>query len=264
MWGGLVIWIDVVIPLMTKQNILSQQEIRKRLDSAQTVVDTWDKLHSQFGKMTDTGWIFRGVSSPDHYPIPSIGRESIYGTYKRAYEERLFEEFKHRAVTLIREPDFSDWNWLAYAQHLGVPTRLLDWTASPLIATFFALQSEAESDRAVFCVKYSKFIHEVNQTRNSPFECSIEGRFSPPLIFDRIRAQRGLFTIHPYPTKIFYREKMKVIRIPSSHVQKFRKALFKYGVDHWYIYPDAEGLGQQMRWQYRSKIGLGSVFMDEK
>jgi hypothetical protein len=136
--------------------------------------------------MTDTSWIFRGVSAPEHYPIPSIGREKQYGPYKRAQEERLFQEFKHRAVTLIHGPEFDNWHWLAYAQHLGVPTRLLDWTTSPLIAAFFALLGDANTDRAIYCVKYSKFIHEVDQKADSPFECVTEGRFTPPLLFDRI------------------------------------------------------------------------------
>jgi hypothetical protein len=55
---------------------------------------------------------------------------------------------------------------------------------------------------------------------------------------------------------------MKVIKIPYEHVYKFRKALYKYSIDPWSIYPDAEGLGLQMRWQYKAKIGLGTVFMD--
>jgi hypothetical protein len=43
----------------------------------------------------------------------------------------------------------------------------------------------------------------------------------------------------------------------ASLVQKFRKQLFKYGFDHWQAFPDAEGLGQQLRWQYKNRIGLG-------
>ncbi len=244
--------------------MLSQQAIKARITNSQTIVGTWDHLHRLLGKMTDTAWIFRGVSSPEHYPIPSIGREKQYGPYKRAQEERLFQEFKHRAVTLIHAPEFDNWHWLAYAQHLGVPTRLLDWTASPLIAAFFALQGNSNTDRAIYCVKYSKYIHEVDQKTDSPFDCLTEGRFTPPFVFDRIRAQRGLFTVHPVPTKIFYAENMKVLRIPVDKVEGFRKSLFKYGVDHWYVYPDAEGLGQQMRWQYKAKIGLGSVFMNHR
>jgi len=242
---------------------LTQAEAKSRRDAASTVIHTWEKLHETLSKMSDTAWIFRGVSSPDHYPIPSIGREMLYGRYKLAQEKRLFEEFKHRAVSLVRGAEFDDWNWLAYAQHIGVPTRLLDWTTSPLVAAFFALQANAETDRAIFCVKYSRFIYEVDRAGQSPFDCKTEGRFTPPLVFDRIRAQRGLFTTHPDPTKIFYRNGMRVIRIPNALVQKFRKQLFKYGVDFWHIYPDPEGLGQQLRWNYRERIGLGQIFTDK-
>ena len=249
---------------MASPETLSQKEIIERIDSSYEEVNTWDHFHRRLRGMIGSEWIFRGVSTPKHYPIPSIGRESIYGPYKRAQEERLFQEFKYRAVALLRAPEFNDWHWLAYAQHLGVPTRMLDWTSSPLIAAFFALESDARSDRAIFCMKYSKFIHEVDGSGSSPFDCNTEGRFTPPLLFDRIRSQRGLFTIHPDPTKVFYRPGMKVIVIPHKQVGIFRKALFKYGIDYWSVYPDAEGLGQQMRWQFRNKVGLGSLFMDKK
>ncbi len=239
---------------------LSQKDIRQKLDAGQHEVDSWEKLHVRLSRMTDTQWIFRGVSSPDHYPIPSIGRERIYGSYKQIQEVRLFQEFKDRAVSIIPYQGLDDWQLLAYAQHLGVPTRLLDWTSSPLIAAFFALEANSNEDRLIYCVKYSRFIHEVDRIGLTPFENHAEGRFTPPLIFDRIRAQRGLFTIHPDPTKIFYRQNMQVIRIPNGLVTKFRRRLFKYGIDFWHVYPDTEGLGKQLRWQFQNKIGLGSIF----
>jgi hypothetical protein len=70
-----------------------------------------------------------------------------------------------------------------------------------------------------------------------------------------------LFTIHPDPTKIFFKPGMRVLRIKNALVKDFRKRLFKYGLDYWHIYPDMQGLGQQLRWQYKNKVGLGSLFM---
>jgi hypothetical protein len=120
---------------------LEDSEAKAALDGAQIEVESWSELHERLSRMTDTAWLFRGVSSAAHYPIPSIGREDQYGKYDKLQEERLFRVFKDRAVALLPSAVFDDWSWLAYAQHLGIPTRLLDWTTSPLMAVFFALNA---------------------------------------------------------------------------------------------------------------------------
>jgi len=115
----------------------------------------------------------------------------------------------------------------------------------------------------LYAVKYSRYIHEVDHRNTSPFEIKQSGRFTAPLAFDRIRAQRGIFTIHPDPTKIFHPKGIRSFLIPRSNVDDFRRRLFKYGIDHWHIYPDAQGLGQQLAWQFKNKVGLGSLFLQE-
>lgn len=239
----------------------SQKAIKAAVDKSHVRVTNWKELHGILESMRDSGWIFRGVSSSEHYLLPSIGREAVYGPYKLAQEQRLFEEFKNRAVSLISDPRFDEWDWLAYAQHIGVPTRLLDWSVSPLVALYFALESNSDTDRVLYAVKYSKYIHEVDHRNSSPFTNSKEGRFTAPLVFDRIRAQRGIFTIHPEPTKIFHPKGLKSYLVDASLVNDFRRRLFKYGIDHWHIYPDAHGLGLQLSWQFKNKVGLGSLFV---
>ncbi len=233
------------------------------IDSSHTEIKSWTDLHGKLESMRDTGWIFRGVTSPKHYLIPSIGREAVYGPYKLAQEQRLFEEFKNRAVALISDYRFDDWDWLAYAQHIGVPSRLLDWSVSPLAALYFALEADSDTDRVLYAVKYSRYLHEVDHRNTSPFANKKEGRFTAPLAFDRIRAQRGIFTIHPEPTKIFNPKGLKSFIIKVSAVKDYRRRLFKYGIDHWHIYPDSQGLGMQLAWQFKNKVGLGSIFLDK-
>ncbi len=244
---------------MRSQEDRTQEEVKEAINTGHIQIGSWKHLHEEFEEMRDSAWIFRGVSSPTHYPIPSIGRQTVYGNYNRIREERLFQEFKDRAIGLITDSRFNDWTWLAYAQHIGVPTRLLDWTTSPLIATFFAIESDVDEDRVVYAAQYSKFVYEVDHPRTSPFDNAEEGRFSAPMAFDRIRAQRGVFTIHPNPTSIFYPEGSRTLLIPNDLVRIFRKRLFKYGIDHWSVYPDFYGLGRQLAWHLKTKTGLGLI-----
>ena len=80
---------------------------------------------------------FRGCTDKDYPLIPSIGRPP----YELQHEQSLINAFKQNAIQFLDQRPDSEWEWIFLARHHAVPTRLLDWTESPLVGLYFATHS---------------------------------------------------------------------------------------------------------------------------
>ncbi len=124
------------------------------------------------------GWAFRGETSAQWPLVSSLTRRLETYCPDRALwplrEERALRVFRRKAHIYLsdRAALEDDLRCLALMQHHGAPTRLLDFTKSPYVAAFFALE-DAVTDAAVYAL-------------NTPALWSAAPAFSPLLTRDRI------------------------------------------------------------------------------
>ena len=188
---------------------------------------TWPELYHHLETYLNEApapWVFRGQKRKDWELKTGIERLrerfDVDCSELPTYELKLVREFFRRAHIYHPSPPDEDdhLEWLALLRHHGGPTRLLDFTYSPFIATYFALQ-EADEDSAVWAIdaKWLKGVAENLVTKSTKdnkifdnFSVNRDGasfekmfRSNPPIRFvrsmnpmrlnERLTLQQGVF-----------------------------------------------------------------------
>lgn len=213
---------------------------------------------------------FRGQGDAKWKLLPYIARKK---NIVKA-EVSLIARFKQSATLLINPPPETEWHWLTIMQHHGVPTRLLDWTESPLVGLYFTVYEKPNKDGALWVLlpcalnkisnithPYSRYIPhfgERNVNNYSPESVSSETTTSlkpiaiiGPRNTARMQSQLGVFTI-------IHRDSIAIEEIDThSHVWRYiipkkRKKtilaeLTRIKIGKFQLFPEIQSIGDILR-----------------
>jgi len=222
-----------------------------------SIADLFNKVAAEHFKFPRGRWVYRGQAKFTYKLVPSIGRTAHTYDTVVDYEKYIFKTFLREAHSYMTDRPNGEWEWLAFAQHHGLPTRLLDWSSNPLVGLYFAVNEHPDVDGKLYTLYAVKRMNEENFSR-SPFELENPEKYYPKLVSQRIRAQEGLFVVSNDPEKeldVSKRPDWEIshFTIPHKYKENILYELFRLGVHRSSMFPDVEGLAARLKWQAATK-----------
>ncbi|MDJ0920098.1 MAG: FRG domain-containing protein [Henriciella sp.] len=225
--------------------------------------------------------LFRGHSSIDYELLPTIYRDAEANHYER----EMVRDFINNCSHLISTAPRNYIEWLFLMQHHGLPTRLLDWSESALVALFFAVESsnaytDKNVDSCVWILNPWRLNDHADLDRNTlpsttskdvdSYTIDIDDPEVPrapsaefPLCVRSLRNsaravnQKAMVTIHGSERIALekYEDLLRAgflskIVIAGSYRQSILSDLDRLGISHDFIYPGLDGLARTIKFKH--------------
>ncbi|MDZ7693936.1 MAG: FRG domain-containing protein [Balneolaceae bacterium] len=130
------------------------------VDHKEKFFEDWQEAKNHFTEFPHN-WIFRGQGNINWRLETSLERAAFQG-WDNKREKGFIEEFKRGAQNYLNPQDIPQTlaEWLSLMQHHGAPTRFLDFTLSPYIASYFAFEEDISSESVIWAINANYFRKE--------------------------------------------------------------------------------------------------------
>ncbi|MCL5058766.1 MAG: FRG domain-containing protein [Actinobacteria bacterium] len=214
-------------------------------------------------------WWFRGHSKSSWKLLPRVFR-----SYPSGVEQSIANHFYTRAHSLHNTlPSSDDYSgWISLMQHYGLPTRLLDWSRSLLVALFFATSSENVNKQpesaCIWAINPIVFNHiQLDEAYALPINTNVVKPLIRPFlkggeekgtcaavlaneIDARMQVQQSAFTIHSHRRPLEELEQnerwLQKIEIDKSSISYLAHDVKTLGITASTIYPDLNHLAKDI------------------
>jgi hypothetical protein len=210
---------------------------------------------------------WRGQANAEWDLLPGVYRDGRNSHYEMGVTLRFWRAAPTRYPKCPPREELS--TWLQLMQHYRLPTRLLDWTQSPLIALFFAVDELPDCDATLWALSpyrlnktnsgdatvFSTADPRIRALVNPAFNVAAPASHHTLATFGeeidlRMTLQLSAFTIHgtaaPLNHDESHRQYLKRLVIPASSKAGFSLALELLGIRRSNLFPDLETLSREL------------------
>ena len=228
---------------------------------------------------------FRGLADLEHGLTNSLSRLARGHPDIAKLELSMLRNFRKYAAQQTSIHVDSIWHWLAVAQHHCLPTRMVDWTFSPLVALHFATEHPEQyaRDGVVWCIDFvnankrlpRRLRAILDEDGSDTFTADMLGEFEtlrdfdalareepfllfvePPALDARILNQAALFSLMPSPSASLHDwlethpDLSRRVLVPAELKWEIRDKLDQANITERTLFPGLDGLSRSLERYY--------------